>query len=132
MVLRVPGRGLSAEKPGLPPGDLFVIVHTAEDERFERHNCDLYRAEVIDVVDAALGATLDVPTLDGAASVKVPAGTQPGAVLRLRGKGLPQFGDGARGDLYVRVQVRIPEHLSAQQRRVFEQLRTLRRNGRQR
>ena len=106
MVLRIPGRGFPAEKPSLPAGDLFVIVHTAEDERFERRDRDLYRTEVIDVVDAALGATLDVPTLDGAASVRVPAGTQPNALLRLRSKGLPQFGDGARGDLYPRASER--------------------------
>jgi molecular chaperone DnaJ len=125
MALRIPGRGLPSETRDLPPGDLFVILHTAEDERFERHDCDLYRTEVIDVVDAALGATIDVPTLDGPASVRVPAGTQPDAVLRLRNKGLPRFGDGARGDLYVRLRVQVPEHLSAQQRRLFEQLRAL-------
>jgi molecular chaperone DnaJ len=127
MALRIPGRGLPAEKPGLPPGDLFVIVHAAPDPRFERQDCDLYRTEVVDVVDAVLGAMIDVPTLDGPASVRMPPGTQSESLLRLRGKGLPRFGDGARGDLYVRVQVRVPEHLTAPQRRLFEQLRTLRR-----
>ena len=123
--LRVPGHGLPADKPGLPPGDLFVVVHGADDPRFERHGRDLYRAETVDVVDAVLGTTIDVPTLDGQVSVKVPAGTQPDSMLRLRGKGLPRFGGGTRGDLYVRVQVRVPEHLSAQQRRLFDQLRAL-------
>jgi len=129
MALRIPGHGLPAEKPGLPPGDLFVVVRTAPDPRFERRDRDLYRTELVDVVDAALGATVDVPTLDGPAAVKVPAGTQPDSLLRLRGKGLPRFGDGGRGDLYVRVQVRVPEHLSAQQRRLFEQLRTMQRES---
>jgi molecular chaperone DnaJ len=67
--LRVPGHGLPADKPGLPPGDLFVVVRTAEDPRFERHGRDLYRLETIDVVDAVLGASMDVPTLDGQVSV---------------------------------------------------------------
>lgn len=125
MALRVPGRGLPAQRPGWPPGDLYVIVRTADDPRFERHGRDLYRVETIDVVDAVLGTTLGVPTLEGQVSVKVPAGTQPDAMLRLRGKGLPSFGGGARGDLYVRVQVHIPQRLSDRQRRLFEQLRAV-------
>jgi molecular chaperone DnaJ len=123
MALRVPGHGLPAETLGLSPGDLFVVVRTADDPRFERHGRDLYRVETIDVVDAVLGTSVDVPTLDGQVSVKVPAGTQPDSMLRLRGKGLPRFGDGARGDLYIRLQVHVPERLSDRQRRLFEQLR---------
>lgn len=100
--MRIPGRGRPAEKPDLPPGDLFVIVRTAEDRRFERRDCDLYRTEPVDVVDAVLGATIDVPTLDVPASVRVPAGTQVKSLPRPRGKGLPRFDDGVRGDRYVR------------------------------
>jgi molecular chaperone DnaJ len=125
--LRVPGHGLPAEQPQLPPGDLFVIVRTADDPRFERRGEDLFRAETIDVVDASLGTEIDVPTLDGQVSVKVPAGSQPGSTLRLHGKGLPRFGGGARGDLYVRLQVHVPERLSHRQRLLFEQLRNIRR-----
>jgi molecular chaperone DnaJ len=121
--LRVPGHGLPADKPGLPPGDLFVVVRTADDQRFQRHGRDLYRVETVDIVDAVLGTSIDVPTLDGEASVKVPAGTQPGSMLRLRGKGLPRFGGGSRGDLYVQLQVHVPERLSDRQRQLFEQLR---------
>ena len=123
MVLRVPGHGLPGEKPGVPPGDLFVVVRTADDPRFERHGRDLYRVETVDIVDAVLGTSIDVPTLDGQVSVKVPAGTQPDSMLRLRGKGLPRFGGGSRGDLYVRLRVHVPERLSDRQRRLFEQLR---------
>jgi molecular chaperone DnaJ len=121
--LRVPGHGLPADKPGLPPGDLFVVVRTADDPRFERRGRDLYRVETVEVVDAVLGTSVDVPTLDGQVSVTVPAGTQPDSMLRLRGKGLPRFGGGARGDLYVRLQVHVPERLSDRQRQLFEQLR---------
>lgn len=121
--LRIPGHGLPADKPGMPPGDLFVVVRTADDPRFERQGRDLYRIEKVDVVDAVLGASIDVPTLDGQVSVKVPAGTQPDLILRLRGKGLPSFGGASRGDLYVRLQVHVPERLSDRQRQLFEQLR---------
>jgi molecular chaperone DnaJ len=122
-MLRVPGHGLPADKPGLPTGDLLVVVRTADDRRFERHGRDLYRVETVDLVDAVLGTSIDVPTLEGPVSVKVPAGTQPDSVLRLRAKGLPRFGGGARGDLYVRVLLHVPERLSDRQRRLFEQLR---------
>ncbi len=121
--LRVPGHGLPAEKPGIPPGDLFVLIHAADDLRFERHGRDLYRVETVDVADAVLGTSIDVPTLDGLVSIKVAPGTQPDSLLRLHGKGLPRFGGGARGDLYVRVQVHIPERLSERQRRLFEQVK---------
>lgn len=122
--LRVPGRGLPADKPGLPPGDLFVVVHTAADPRFERQGSDLYRVETIEVVDAVLGSNIDVPTLDGPVSVKVPAGTQPDSVLRLRGKGVPRFGGGGRGDLFIQLQIHVPERLTDRQRHLFEQLKT--------
>ena len=125
MALRVPGGGMPAEKPGIPPGDLFIIVRTADDPRFVRHGRDLYRIETVEAVDAVLGASIDVPTLEGEVSVKVPAGTQPGSMLRLREKGLPHFGGGARGDLYVRIKIHLPERLTDRQRRLFEQLRAL-------
>jgi molecular chaperone DnaJ len=121
--LRVPGHGLPADKPGLPSGDLSVLVRSADDPRFERHGRDLYRVETVDVADAVLGTSIDMPTLDGQMSIKVPPGTQPDSMLRLRGKGLPRFGGGARGDLYVRVQVHIPERLSERQRHLFEEVR---------
>lgn len=112
----------SRAKTGQPPGNLFVIIHSAADPRFERHGRDLYRVEIIEVVDAVLGATIDLPTPDSPISIKIPRATQPDSMLRLRGKGLPQFGGGGRGDLYVRVQIHI-QRLTEQRRRLFEQLR---------
>ncbi len=73
--------------------------------------------------DAVLGASIDVPLLDGQQSVEVPAGAQPDTILRLVGKGLPSFGGGPRGDLYVRLQVHVPERLTDRQRRLYEQLK---------
>lgn len=86
---------------------------------------DLLRRETISVADAVLGTTLNVPTLEGSASVEVPPGTQPDAVLRLKKKGLPAFGEKTRGDLYLRIRVRIPRHLTRQERELYEKLRVL-------
>lgn len=125
LALRVPGRG-EAGPPGGAPGDLLIMVRAAPDERFERHGADLYRTQELPVADAVLGAEIAVPTLDGTLSVKVPAGTQPDSQLRLRGKGLPRFGGRGRGDLYVRLAVRLPERLSAEERRLWQKLRSTR------
>jgi molecular chaperone DnaJ len=76
-----------------------------------------------------LGTQIEVPTLNGVVEVTVPPGTQPGEVLRLRGKGLPVFGGRGRGDLNLRIEVRIPERLSADERKLYERLRALTRRG---
>jgi molecular chaperone DnaJ len=124
MALRVPAHGLPSGRPGGIAGDLYVVLRSAPDVRFERMGSDLWRLESIDVVDAALGTTLTVPTLDGNIEVTVPAGTQPDEILRVRGKGLSGF-SGGRGDLKLRIQVRVPEHLTAKERNLYEQLRRI-------
>jgi molecular chaperone DnaJ len=126
MALRIPGRGMPSREAGGTPGDLFVVVRSAPDHRFERRGADLWRDETVPAVEAILGTTLEVPTLGAPTTVAVPPGTQPDTVLRLRGKGLPEFGGGRRGDLYLRLRVHIPEQLSAAERKLYEQLRTLR------
>jgi len=126
MVLRIPDHGYASPEPKGSPGDLFVIVHTQPDARFERDGADLWRTQDVAVSDAALGTELQVPTLDGTAKVAVPPGTQPDTVLRLRHKGLPHFGNRGRGDLLLRMRVLVPERLSAAERRLYEQLRELR------
>jgi molecular chaperone DnaJ len=125
MALRVRGHGLPARERGQPSGDLYVVVRAAPDPRFERHGFDLWRTETIAVADAALGTRVEVPTLEGVAEVTVPPGTQPDAVLRLRGKGLPELGGGRRGDLHVAIRVHVPESLGAEERAVYERLRDL-------
>ena len=125
MVLRIPGHGAAAPEPGAAAGDLFVVVHTLPDARFERDGADLWHALRLALPDAVLGAAITVPTLDGEARVTVPPGSQPDTVLRLRGKGLPHFGGRQRGDLLLRLQVAVPERLSAAERRLWEQLRDL-------
>jgi molecular chaperone DnaJ len=129
LALRIPGKGNPGERPGEPPGDLFAVVRTAADERFERAGADLWRVQPIDVVDAVLGAEIAVPTLEGTVTVKVPQGTQPDAQLRLRAKGLPRFGARGRGDLYVRLAIRVPDKPSTEERKLWEKLRIARGPG---
>jgi molecular chaperone DnaJ len=129
LVLRVPGKGYASDTVGGEPGDLLVIVRGAADARFARRGADLWRDESLEVGDAVLGTELRVPTLDGPLTVKVPAGTQPESQLRLRGKGLPRFGERGHGDLYLRLAVRLPERLSAEEKRLWEKLRALRAGG---
>jgi len=95
MALRIPGKGMASLEAGSASGDLFVVVRTRRDPRFERAGADLLRQHTISLTDAVLGTTLEVPTLDGSVSVTVPPGIQPGEVLRIRGKGLPEFGSAA-------------------------------------
>lgn len=124
-ILRVPGHGLPGDEPGIPPGDLHVVVYSRPDARFQRRGADLWRAETIGVTEAVLGTTLSVPTLSAHAKVKVPPGTQPGEVLRLRGAGLPRFQSGGKGDIHVRIEVRVPERLSEEERALYEKLAEL-------
>ena len=120
--LRVPGRGLAGDA-GAAPGDLYVAVHVRPDERFSRDGDDLVYELPITFAQAALGAEVEVPTLDGTSRLRIPAGIQSGTALRLRGKGLPRFQGPGRGDQFVRVIVVTPTRLSAEERRLFEQLR---------
>jgi len=123
--LRVPGRGLAGDA-GAPPGDLYVAVHVLPHERFAREGDDILFELTISFTQAALGAEVEVPTLDGTSRLRIPAGIQSGTILRLRGKGLPRFQESGRGDQLVRVIVQTPSRLSAEERGLFEQLRQLR------
>src|SRR6266581_4126077 len=123
--LRVSGRGLAGDA-GAPPGDLYVAVHVRPDDRFVREGDDIVYELPVSFAQAALGAEVDVPTLDGTSRLRIPSGIQTGTVLRFRGKGLPRFQRSGRGDQLVRVTVQTPTRLSAEERRLFEQLRGLR------
>ena len=127
MALRVPGHGMPSDDKGGASGDLLVAIRSARDPRFERDGADLWRLETLEIGDAVLGTERRVPTLEGAATVTIPAGSQPDAVLRLRGKGLPRFGGGGRGDMLLRLALRVPATLSPEERRLFEELRRLKR-----
>ena len=119
--LRVQGEGEAGTQGG-PAGDLYVVIHVAEHEQFERQGSNLYEAVPITFAQAALGADIMVKTLDGDEKLKVPMGTQTGTVFRLKGKGMPQLGGRGKGDLFVSVSVITPTSLTREQRRLLEQL----------
>ena len=126
MTLRVPARGKASVVPHAPAGDLYVVVHSQPDPRFERDGADLLHTLDLALTDAVLGVTLSVPALDGDVRVTIAAGTQPGTVLRQKGRGLPHFGRMQRGDLLLKVRVVVPAKLSDAERALYEQLRRLR------
>ena len=101
-------------------------VYSAPDNRFERRGADLWRTEIINVEDAVLGKKIKVPTLDGHVNVKIPPGTQPDEVLRLRNKGLPKYSGGGNGDLNLLMRIKIPGSLSGKEQAIYEELRELR------
>jgi DnaJ-class molecular chaperone len=121
--VRVAGEG-SPGVAGGPAGDLYLVVNVAPHPRFERKGDNLYTDIEVPLVDAVLGGEVQMPTLDGRVALRIPELTQNGRQIRLAGKGMPRLGDPAkRGDLYARVQVRLPERLTAEERQLFERLR---------
>ena len=105
-----------------PPGDLLVMIEIKDDERFERDGDNLVSDLPVSFSQAALGMSVKVPTPYGDEAVSIPAGTQGGTILKLKGKGLPRLGQAGRGDLLIRVHVWTPEELSEEQRRLFREL----------
>jgi molecular chaperone DnaJ len=123
-VLRVTGHGLPGNEPNLSPGDLYVSVYSEPDSRFQRRGADLWYSIRLDVADAVLGTKIKVPTLKKHLSVTIPPGTQPDDIVKLRGKGLPRYNSNEYGDFILRVEVSIPEHLTARQKQLYEQLKS--------
>lgn len=118
--LRLSGKGESGLRGG-EHGDLYVVLHVRENSIFERHGDDLVCTAYITPAQAALGGDVDVPTPDGFARIKVPAGTASGKIFRLRDKGMPSL-NGGSGDLHVRVEVETPQNLSSAQRKAYDAL----------
>src|SRR5437764_5185729 len=117
--LRVAGEGESGFNGG-PPGDLYVFISVKEHPKFTRRDYDIHSEETISFTQASLGADIEIETIDGAESLKIPEGTQPNQVFRLRGKGVQFLQRAGRGDHYVHVNVRIPSSLDATQRELLE------------
>jgi molecular chaperone DnaJ len=115
------GQGAAGPRNG-PAGDLLVMLDIKDDERFERQGNDLVHDLPLSFSQAALGGEFEVPTPLGSERIRVPAGTQTGTMLRLKGKGLPSIGQASVGDLLIRVHVWTPEKLSPEQERLFRQL----------
>ncbi|MEZ4958406.1 MAG: DnaJ C-terminal domain-containing protein [Saprospiraceae bacterium] len=124
-VLKLKGKG-GAGVNGGPAGDLFLKIKIKPHPAFQREGDDLFLDKTIDLFTAVLGGRMVVPTLSGNISMKVPKGTNPGSKLRLKGKGMPKYGSsGQFGDMFVRIQVQMPQKLSAEQERLFEEIRNL-------
>ncbi len=119
--LRLAGKGLPGPMGG-PPGDLYLTVQVLDDPLFHREGDDLYVEKRIRFSEAALGTSIEVPTLEGNRNVKVPGGTQGNAKIRLKGHGMPKRNGGGRGNLYVKISIDVPQSLTKSQREQIENL----------
>lgn len=117
--MRMTGQGEAVT--GGRSGDLYLTIRVKHDKRFERDNFDIRSRVELSFATAALGTSLDVETVDGPVEVTIPHGTQPGTVLRLKGRGVPRLNGSGRGDHFVEVVVKIPERLSKGQRKALEE-----------
>src|SRR6266404_4279320 len=122
--LRSTGNGEAGLRGG-PPGDLYVVLHVRPHDIFQRDGDDLLCEVPVSFVQAALGAEIDVPTLNDKTPVKIPAGTQPGTMFRLKGKGVKNIQGYGNGDLHVRINVEVPTHLSAAQKAKLQEFAEL-------
>ena len=121
MRIRLTGEGEPGERGG-PTGSLYVVLSVQPHKLFERHENDILLEYPINIVQASLGAEVEVPTLNGNMKLTIPAGTQHGAVFKLKGKGVPILRSNRRGDQLVTVRVCVPEKLTAKQRKMLEEL----------
>lgn len=124
MRLRFAGAGDGSPNGG-PPGDLFVVVHVKKHEMFQRQGADLYLNVGVNFVDAALGAEMEVPTIDGKAKLTIPPGTQSDELFKMKGEGMPRLEGRGRGDQYVRIKVRVPKRLNSEQKTLLKRFAEL-------
>jgi len=122
--LRSSGNGEAGFRGG-PSGDLYVVLHVRAHEFFQRDGDDLLCEVPVGFVQAALGADIEVPTLDNKAMIKLPAGTQPGTMFRLKGHGIKSVQGHGSGDLHVRINVEVPTHLTAAQKAKLQEFSEL-------
>jgi molecular chaperone DnaJ len=119
--LRVSGKGDAGEK-GAPPGDLYVLINVTPHPIFKRHKSDVYLELPVSFPTATLGDEVEVPTLNGKVKLKIPPGTQPNTVFRLRGKGIKRLNGRGSGDQQVKVTIKVPEKLSQEEKILIERL----------
>lgn len=124
MQLSLSGKGNAGLKGG-PPGDLLIIIEEIAHDHLKRDGDNLHYDLFLNFADAALGTSIEVPTIDGKAKVKIPAGTMAGKILRLQGKGLPGVQGYSKGDQLIHVSLWTPKHLTSEERAMLEKMRTL-------
>ena len=117
--LRISGEGEPGE-PGARPGDLYVFVHIKAHDVFERDGDDLYLEVPISYSQAVIGDSIEVPTILSKAKLKIPSGTQPGTLLRMKGEGMPHLRHSGHGDQYVKIQVEVPTTITKKQKEQLE------------
>jgi len=121
--IRLAGEG----QPGInggPNGNLYIAIKVKAHKFYRRSDNDILMDLNVNVAQATLGAEVEIPTVDGPAMLKIPSGTQPGKILRMRGKGIPKLRGNGRGDQLVVINVEVPSRLTGEQRELFEQLAT--------
>jgi len=118
--LRLTGRG-EAGRMGGPQGDLYVEVRVREHDTFTRQGSDLHALVSVDISEAALGTDIAIPTLNGEEKLHIPAGSQPGDVFKLRGKGMPRVHARSTGDLFLTLEVKVPRKLNTEQKRLLKE-----------
>ena len=118
--LRIHNEG-EAVKGGIP-GDLYIFITVKKHKYFQRDGADLYLETHISFAEASLGTEIEVPTIDGKANLKIPPGTQPGTLMRMRGKGMPRLHGSGRGEQLIKVRVEVPKRLSKKQKDILKQL----------
>jgi curved DNA-binding protein len=119
--LRIAGKGGKVVGDA-GPGDLYLTVKIGSDPVFTREDDDLIVERNVSFTEAALGTSLDIPTLEGEKRIKIPEGIQPGTKIRLKGFGIPHMGKSGRGDLYVRIGIKVPERLTETQKKLLREL----------
>lgn len=122
MQLSVSGKGNAAPRGGIN-GDLLVVIEEEEHEMLKRDGSNLFYDSYVNFVDAALGTSIEIPTVDAKVKIKIEAGTQSGKVLRLKGKGLPDINSYGHGDLLVNINVWTPQNLSTEEKKTLENLK---------
>ena len=123
MQLTMSGKGNAAERGGIP-GDLLIVIEEEKHQYLQRDGNNLLFDLYVNFIDAALGITTEVPTLEGNSKIKIDSGVQGGKVIRLKGKGLPSVNDYGRGDILVNINVWTPQQLSGEEKKILEQLRS--------